>query len=252
LKGLTTGSRRSRGYGGRVNLIGSILPANEQKMQKIVELTKACVVINRQTILKEIDLEASQGESVAIMGPSGSGKSTLLSVLGGMRRPHDGNYHFRGQNVYSDGRPDLITFRGSKIGFVFQDFKLLPHLTLMENVMVPLEHLATSNMSSTHRAVELFEQLGIEALQRRFPHQVSGGQAQRCAIARALIRDPELILADEPTGNLDDESAAVVMEVLKGLTLQGKTLFVVTHSEKVAAQLGRTVRLNQGRVVSAV
>lgn len=218
-------------------------------MQKIVELTKACVVINRQTILNEIDLEAVQGESVAIMGPSGSGKSTLLSVLGGMRRPRDGNYHFRGRDVYSEGRPDLVTFRGSKIGFVFQDFKLLPHLTLMENVMVPVEHLAT-NMSSTQRAAELFEQLGIEGLQRRFPHQVSGGQAQRCAIARALIRDPELILADEPTGNLDDESAAVVMDVLKGLALQGKTLFVVTHSEQVAAQLGRTVRMSHGRVVS--
>ncbi len=202
--------------------------------------------------LERVSVNITAGEALAIMGQSGSGKSTLLSVMGGMLRPTSGQYLFRGQAVSAMSPKELAEFRGREIGFVFQNFCLLPHLTILENLLVPLEHLKPDRVAVQAHALALLEQIGIGELAGRFPAQVSGGQAQRAAIARALMRNPALILADEPTGSLDEESAATVLGVLKALTNTGTTVVIVTHSAQVAAALQRTVRIEAGRVVEAL
>jgi putative ABC transport system ATP-binding protein len=204
---------------------------------------------NGSLALDRVSLDIAAGESLAIMGQSGSGKSTLLAVMGGMLRANSGNYLFRGQSVSQMPPKALAQFRGREIGFVFQNFCLLPHLTLLENLLVPMEHLKPDWCEVKARAHALLEQVGISALAERLPAQVSGGQAQRAAIARALMRNPGLILADEPTGSLDEESAENILGVLKSLTAAGTTVVVVTHSAQVSDSLSRTVRIEKGRVV---
>lgn len=199
--------------------------------------------------LKNINLDIAAGESVAIMGQSGSGKSTLLAVLGGMLRPSSGRYEFMGQSVTDMSMGELADFRGAKIGFVFQNFFLLPHLTILENLLVPMEHVAVAKRVKMERAQSLLARVGIAHLSERFPAEVSGGQAQRAAIARALMRNPAVILADEPTGSLDQENADSILALLKSLSESGTTVVVVTHSVEVAKGLGRIVRIEGGRIV---
>lgn len=200
--------------------------------------------------LKDLNLDIAAGESVAIMGQSGHGKSTLLAVLGGMLNGSAGEYSFRGTSVPDLSGQALTEFRGKEVGFVFQNFFLLPHLTLLENVLVPMQHLSVSTQEKIARAHTLFEQVGIAGLEQRFPSEISGGQAQRAAIARALMRNPPLILADEPTGSLDEESAENIINLLLSLTDAGTTVVVVTHSEQVAQRLGRIVRIEAGRIAT--
>lgn len=204
--------------------------------------------IGRQKILSDLNFSIAKGESLAIMGESGSGKSTLLSVLGGMNPPTQGSYLYGGDEVYGSGARKLTDFRGQEIGFVFQDFCLLPHLSVLENVLVPVEHFTSDAPQFRERAMTLLNQFGLESLCHRRPEEISGGQAQRVAIARALMRNPALILADEPTGNLDDENASIVINVLLDLAKQGRSVVVVTHSETIAARLDRTIFLRQGRL----
>jgi len=195
--------------------------------------------------LASTSLSIARGERVALMGRSGSGKSTLLSILGGITKPTSGEYLFEGRPLQDLTMRELGELRGRRIGFVFQNFCLLPHLTLLENVLVPVQHLRSDRRADQARAEQLLAQVGIADLRHRLPVQVSGGQAQRAAIARALMRDPALILADEPTGSLDQQSSAEVLRLLNSLNEGGKTLVVATHDTDVARKLGRIISIER-------
>jgi len=184
--------------------------------------------------LDALDLSIHSGERLAILGPSGSGKSTLLGLL------------FRGQDMAAMSGADWADYRSHQVGFVFQQFSLLPHLRLIDNVMLPVDHERQARDAWRERAMALLQRMGIGDLAERLPHQVSGGQAQRCAIARALLRDPAVLLADEPTGSLDSASAAQVLELLLELSAESRTLIIVTHSPELAARMGSRVELANG------
>jgi putative ABC transport system ATP-binding protein len=198
--------------------------------------------------LDGIDLHIKPGEFTAIMGPSGSGKSTLLNVLGALDRPDEGRYLLGGDEVGQlddDGASDL---RNRRIGFVFQSFHLLPRLTVLENVLLPQRYALSADAEAPQRARALLSRIGLgERIDHR-PGELSGGQLQRAAIARALLNQPALLLADEPTGNLDSRSALDVMALLKELNAAGQTLVMVTHDPAIAAQAQRTIHLRDGRI----
>jgi putative ABC transport system ATP-binding protein len=196
--------------------------------------------------LDALDLSIHSGERLAILGPSGSGKSTLLGLLGGLQKPSRGTLLFRGQDMAAMSGADWADYRSHQVGFVFQQFSLLPHLRLIDNVMLPVDHERQARDAWRERAMALLQRMGIGDLAERLPHQVSGGQAQRCAIARALLRDPAVLLADEPTGSLDSASAAQVLELLLELSAESRTLIIVTHSPELAARMGSRVELANG------
>ena len=201
------------------------------------------------TAVNDVSLEIDTGEFVAIMGESGSGKSTLLSMLGGLNSPTSGKFLVDGVDVYalnSDGRAD---FRKKSIGFVFQNFHLLPYLTLAENVMLPLAIVNRSKKEKLSTAVEALERVGLSGKAGRLPSQVSGGEQERVAIARAIVNRPPIILADEPTGNLDTRTGAGVMNLLAKLNQKGVTVIMVTHSHDYAHYAGRLIRLSDGRLL---
>lgn len=217
----------------------------------LIEIRDLSVFYGRQTrwpALANISLAIAENERVAIMGPSGSGKSTLLSVIGGLMRPNSGSCLFRGVDLAQMSPAELAAYRGEQVGFVFQNFSLLPHLTLTENLLVPIEHLPGKARDAIPRAHALLDRVGILELADRFPGEVSGGQAQRAAIARAMMRAPPLILADEPTGSLDDDSAAEVLALLNSLANEGTTIVVVTHSQQVEQSMARTIHVDAGRI----
>lgn len=220
----------------------------------MIKVENLCVKYKKnvkgQPALRSLNLAIDECETLAIMGQSGHGKSTLLAVLGGMLPMNEGNYYFKARNVSEFSNSELAKFRGDEIGFVFQNSFLLPHLTLLENALVPMEHVAMSMEEKKARAISLFKQVGIDELANRFPSEVSGGQAQRAAIARALMRNPSLILADEPTGSLDEISSHQVIEILLSLAKFGATVVIVTHSEKVAERFSRVIQIHNGEIVS--
>lgn len=199
-------------------------------------------------VLRDLDLSIEQGEYVAIMGPSGSGKSTLLNLIGCLDRPTSGDYFLGGQNVAALEDDQLSLIRGARIGFVFQSFNLIEQLNVIENIEVPMYYQGLSEGQSAERAKELAEMVGLGDRTAHRPSELSGGQQQRVAIARALANDPLIILADEPTGNLDSQSGAEILRILIDLRSQGKTLIVVTHDEGIAANAGRVVELLDGRI----
>jgi putative ABC transport system ATP-binding protein len=199
-------------------------------------------------VLRDLDLSIEQGEYVAIMGPSGSGKSTLLNVIGCLDRPTSGCYRLGGQDVSSLDDDQLSLIRGARIGFVFQSFNLIEQLNVIENIEVPMYYQGLSEGQSAERAMELATMVGLGDRTAHRPSELSGGQQQRVAIARALANDPLIILADEPTGNLDSESGAEILRLLIDLRRQGKTLIVVTHDKGIAANAGRIVELFDGRI----
>ena len=205
----------------------------------------------RVEVLHGLDLEIQPGEFVAIMGPSGSGKSTLLNILGCLDRPTGGAYLLDGEDVarFSDDQLSLI--RNSRIGFIFQSYNLIAQLTVLENVKVPLLYRARGHGGGAQRAQELLHTVGLSHRLTHRPSQLSGGECQRVAIARALVNDPILILADEPTGNLDTKTGAEVLELLEGLHRAGSTIVLITHDPAVARRAGRTVRLQDGRLKEA-
>jgi len=199
-------------------------------------------------VLREIDLTITSGEYVAIMGPSGSGKSTLLNMIGCLDRPTSGGYFLGGQNVSELDDDQLSLIRGARIGFVFQSFNLINQLNVIENIEVPMYYQGYTEEESLERAKELAEMVGLGDRFEHRPSELSGGQQQRVAIARSLANDPLIILADEPTGNLDSESGYEILEILHDLHEQGKTLIAVTHDEGIASGAERVIRLLDGRI----
>ncbi len=200
--------------------------------------------------LDEINISIEPGEFVAIMGPSGSGKSSLMNILGLLDTPSGGEYWLDGQDVSSKNDTDLARLRSQNIGFVFQSFNLLPRLSILQNVVLPMVYGGTPSGKRKARALELLDLVGIQDRAHHRPNQVSGGQAQRAAIARALANDPSLLLADEPTGNLDTKSSDAVISLLKDLHAKGNTILIVTHNPEIAAQAERTILIRDGKVVS--
>ncbi len=200
-------------------------------------------------VLHDISLTVEQGEFVAIMGPSGSGKSTFLNILGCLDTPSQGNYYLEGREVTRLDDDTLAQIRNQRIGFVFQGFNLLKRVTAVNNVALPLLYAGMGKLARRRRALDLLSSLGLDAHAERTPSQLSGGQQQRVAIARALSTQPTLILADEPTGNLDTRSGDEIMEIFETLNRQGITLILVTHEANIASHAKRLVRFVDGRVV---
>ena len=200
-------------------------------------------------VLNGVSLEVGKGEIVSIMGPSGSGKTTLLHLLSALDRPSAGEVYFRGQPLYGRGDAELAALRRREFGFVFQFFNLLPTLTALENAALPLLLDGRSLASTEARGRELLEAVGLASRWAHYPHQLSGGEMQRVAVARALAMEPAMIFADEPTGNLDRERGTEVLNLLIGQTrAQGRTLLMVTHDAKVADAADRIVKMQDGRV----
>ncbi len=200
-------------------------------------------------VLREIDLTITSGEYVAIMGPSGSGKSTLLNLIGCLDRPTSGDYMLGGQSVSMLNDDELSMIRGMRIGFVFQSFNLISQLDVVENIQIPMYYQGYSEHESAERARQLAAMVGLDDRLGHRPSELSGGQQQRVAIARALANDPLIVLADEPTGNLDSASGAEILTILGNLHEQGKTLIAVTHDEGIAEGAERVIRLLDGRIL---
>ena len=198
--------------------------------------------------LNDVSLHVDDGEFVAIMGPSGCGKSTLLNIMGLLDNPTSGNYWLDGQEVGHLKESARTSCRRNKIGFVFQAFNLIDELNAEENVELPLKALGVPPRERKERVVEIMQKLRISHRSRHYPQQLSGGQQQRIAIARAVVANPKMILADEPTGNLDSKNGAEVMELLEQLNREGTTIVMVTHSQHDATFAGRIVNLFDGRI----
>src|SRR5882762_2000285 len=201
------------------------------------------------TALDDLSLEVEAGEFLAVMGPSGCGKSTLLNILGLIDSPSAGAYWFHGEDIAKCSEKELSLRRRARVGFVFQSFNLIDDLNVAENVEVALLYRGVSASERKRRVAEALERVGIAHRSRHLPQQLSGGQQQRVAVARALVSNPKLILADEPTGNLDTANGETVMDLLTGVSQSGTTVIMVTHSLVHAARAQRTVRLLDGHVV---
>ena len=201
-------------------------------------------------VLKGIDLDINKNEYVALMGPSGSGKSTLMNILGCLDTPTAGKYILNGHDVSKMIDDSLAEVRNKEIGFVFQQFNLLPRLTALENVALPLVYAGIPKKQRTEMAVDVIKKVGLEERMHHKPNELSGGQNQRVAIARALVNSPSLILADEPTGNLDTKTSIEIMDIFGKIQASGNTVVLVTHEEDIANHAHRIVRLRDGVIES--
>lgn len=197
-------------------------------------------------VLKGIDLEIKKGEYVALMGPSGSGKSTLMNILGCLDTPTSGEYVLNGKDVSKMNDNELAEIRNKEIGFVFQTFNLLPRMTALDNVALPMVYAGKSASDRNNRASEVLTQVGLDDRMDHQPNQLSGGQRQRVAVARALVNNPSIILADEPTGNLDTKTSIEIMGLFDEIHAQGNTVILVTHEEDIAEHAHRIIRLRDG------
>lgn len=206
--------------------------------------------LGQQTVhvLKGIDLDIKKGEYVAIMGPSGSGKSTLMNLLGCLDTPTSGTYVLNGKDVSQMSEDELAEIRNTEIGFVFQTFNLLPRTTALENVALPMIYAGASKKVRSERASEVLTDVGLADRMDHKPNQLSGGQRQRVAVGRALVNKPSIILADEPTGNLDSKTSLEIMELFDEIHANGNTVIMVTHEEDVAAHAKRIIRLTDGMI----
>lgn len=220
-------------------------------MIKIQNLKKSFRTEEVETLaLHKVNLEVGDGEFVAIMGPSGCGKSTLLNIIGMLDNPTDGSYQFAGHEVAGLKESQRTQLRKGNLGFVFQSFNLIDELTVFENVELPLIYLKESKSSRREKVIKVLERMKIAHREKHFPHQLSGGQQQRVAIARAVVTNPKLILADEPTGNLDSKNGLEVMNLLTELNQEGTTIVMVTHSDHDSHFAHRIVNLFDGQIVT--
>src|SRR6478735_9880051 len=223
-------------------------------MQPIIELVQIRKTYfmgsNSIEVLKGISLTINKNEYVALMGPSGSGKSTLMNILGCLDTPTAGNYILNGKDVSKMADDDLAEVRNTEIGFVFQQFNLLPRLTAAENVALPLIYAGISKKERIERSMEALKKVGLAERSHHKSNELSGGQIQRVAIARALVNNPSLLLADEPTGNLDSKTSVEVMEIFGKIQAAGNTVVLVTHEEDIADYAKRVVRLRDGNIES--
>lgn len=221
-------------------------------MKPAIEIQDICKVYNLGPttipVLKDINLTVQQGEFISLMGPSGSGKTTLMNIVGLLDKSSDGVYLLNGRDVTGLNEDDQARIRNQEIGFVFQSFNLLPRSNVLKNVELPL--LYSGNQNGSDRALNLLERVGMSDRLYHLPQELSGGQRQRVAIARALVNDPSIILADEPTGNLDSKTGKEIMDIFTELNLQGKTIIMVTHEEEIAHYAKRIVRLRDGMIIS--
>ncbi len=197
-----------------------------------------------------VSLSIAPGEFVAVVGQSGSGKSTLMNILGCLDTPTSGEYHLNGQNVARLNEKDLTEIRNREIGFVFQGFNLIPGLDALENVELPLLYRGMPREERRRLAAAALDEVGLSARVRHKPSQMSGGQQQRVAIARAIAARPPIILADEPTGNLDSKSGRAVMDILNALNAEGRTVILITHDDRIAQSAGRMLKIQDGKIVS--
>lgn len=206
---------------------------------------------NELVVLHGISVSIEKGEFVCIMGPSGSGKSTFMNIVGCLDTPTSGKYYLEGIDVSTMDVNQLAEIRNKKIGFVFQQFNLLPRATALENVELPLIYAGVPSKERKQRALHMLEAVGLKERAHHYPRQLSGGQQQRVAIARALVNNPSIIFADEPTGNLDSKSSIEIMEIFKNLNeIQGLTTIIVTHEPDIAAFGKRQIRFLDGRIIS--
>ena len=226
-------------------------------MESLIEIRELSKVYGEEEAaiyaLDGVDVQVAKGEFVAIMGPSGSGKSTLMNILGCLDRPTRGEYILEGHEVSQLSKNELAEVRNQKLGFIFQSFHLLPRLSALANVMLPMLYNPVEDISdedAKSRAIASLESVGLGTRLHHHPNQLSGGQQQRVAIARALVNHPPLILADEPTGNLDSKSSVEIMDILHKLHDDGVTIVMVTHEHDIAAHAERTICVRDGKVVN--
>jgi putative ABC transport system ATP-binding protein len=225
----------------------------ETTNDKIIDLRQVFKAYDTEAgsvmVLKDINLQVDPGEFVSIVGPSGSGKSTLLNMITGIDAPTDGEVHVAGHPIHGLNENDLARWRGRQVGVVFQFFQLLPTLTVLENVILPMDFCGVYARSEREgRAMHWLERVGIPEQAHKLPSQLSGGQQQRAAIARALANDPPLVVADEPTGNLDSKTAREVFDLFDALDSEGKTMVVVTHDKALSERAERILHLLDGRI----
>lgn len=223
-------------------------------MSKLIEIKELSKIYqmgsNELHALKKINLSIEHGEFVAIMGTSGSGKSTLMNILGCLDRPSLGNYYLEGIDINDKTEDELSDIRNQKIGFVFQSFNLIPRTSALKNVELPMIYAKTSAEKRVQRAAMLLERVGLGERMYHVPNELSGGQRQRVAIARALANEPPIILADEPTGNLDSKSSVEIMDMFTNLHNEGKTVIIVTHEREIAEFTKRIVTFRDGMIIS--
>jgi putative ABC transport system ATP-binding protein len=216
-------------------------------LSKTYESGEECVLA-----LVDVDLKIEKGEFISVMGPSGSGKSTLLTILGGLNHPSQGEVVVDEMSIYKLPLERLADFRREYLGFIFQSFQLIPYLTVIENVMLPLAITEKSNREQVQMADGFLERMGLKGKERRLPDQLSGGEQERVAIARALVNSPPILLADEPTGNVDSKTGKEIMDLFKSLNQEGQTIIMVTHNPENVAFSSRTVQLLDGKIVGGI
>ena len=214
-----------------------------KRLNKAYESGDECVLA-----LCDVDLNIERGEFISVMGPSGSGKSTLLTILGGLNHPTKGDVVIDDIPIYKLSLERLADFRREYLGFIFQSFQLIPYLTVIENVMLPLSITQKTNREQVKMAEEILERIGLKGKGKRLPDQLSGGEQERVAIARALVNSPPILMADEPTGNLDSKTGKEIMDLFKSLNEEGQTIVMVTHNPENMAFSTRTLFLKDGRV----
>jgi putative ABC transport system ATP-binding protein len=223
--------------------------ADPHSLIEVKDLAKRYMMGSQEVwALDGVTLSIEEGEYVAVMGPSGSGKSTFMNMLGCLDTPTNGTYHLRGEDVSTFSDNELAEIRNSEIGFVFQTFNLLPRVNCLRNAELPLIYAGMSKAERRERAAEVLDSVGLGDRLDHRPNELSGGQRQRVATARALVNRPSLLLADEPTGNLDTETGAEIMQLLEGLHRQGNTILLVTHEEDIARHAHRIIHLRDGKL----
>ena len=227
--------------------------ANLSFVMSLIEIKKLSKTYEsgeeRVPALVDVEVSIERGDFISVMGPSGSGKSTLLTILGGLNHPTEGEVAVDEIPIYKLPLEKLADFRREYLGFIFQSYQLISYLTVIENVMLPLAITEKSNREQLKMAEEILEKMGLKGKGRRLPDQLSGGEQERVAIARALVNSPPILLADEPTGNLDSKTGKEIMELFKSLNQEGQTIVMVTHNPENVAYSSRTIQLRDGRVV---